>query len=135
MRQSCADTLATEEPDELIAHVRVCGGAGWVTIGSTRKRTGYTTGFFQGRVSVACGPPLTAGVRRLREWKRRNQEWSGGCRHGKEKERLDGSRRIGGTQYGRFGLHQKLRRKAQEGAGRTESKGESVGVQRPVVHY
>ena len=37
MRQSCADTLATEEPDELIAHVRVCGGAGWVTIGSTRK--------------------------------------------------------------------------------------------------
>jgi hypothetical protein len=26
MRQSCADTLATEEPDELIAHVRVCGG-------------------------------------------------------------------------------------------------------------
>jgi len=39
MRQSCADTLATEEPDELIAHVRVCGGAGWVTIGSTRKPT------------------------------------------------------------------------------------------------
>src|ERR671923_295383 len=37
MRQSCADTLATEEPDELIAHVRVCGGACWVTIGSTRK--------------------------------------------------------------------------------------------------
>jgi hypothetical protein len=39
MRQSCADTLATEEPDALIAHVRVCGGAGWVTIGSTRKPT------------------------------------------------------------------------------------------------
>jgi hypothetical protein len=39
MRQSCADTLATEEPDELITHVRVCGGAGWVTIGSTRKPT------------------------------------------------------------------------------------------------
>jgi hypothetical protein len=26
MRQSCAMTLVTEEPDELIAHVRVCGG-------------------------------------------------------------------------------------------------------------
>jgi len=39
MHQSCADTLATEEPDELITHVRVCGGAGWVTIGSTRKPT------------------------------------------------------------------------------------------------
>jgi hypothetical protein len=37
MRQRCADTLATEEPDALIAHVRVCGGAGWVTIGSTRQ--------------------------------------------------------------------------------------------------
>src|SRR5262245_44506043 len=73
--------------------------------------------------------------RRLGEWKRRNQELGGACRHEKEKERLAGSRRIGGTQYGRFGLHQKLRRKAQEGAGRTESKGESVGVQRPVVHY
>src|SRR5262249_31446450 len=63
MRQSCADTLATEEPDELIAHVRVCGGAGRVTVGSTRKRTGHTTGFFSRRMSTACGPPLTAGVR------------------------------------------------------------------------
>ena len=26
-----------EEPYALIAHVRVCGGAGWVTIGSTRQ--------------------------------------------------------------------------------------------------
>ena len=25
MRQSCAETLITEEPDELIAHVRICG--------------------------------------------------------------------------------------------------------------
>ena len=39
MRQSRADTLVTEEPDALIAHVRVCGGAGWVTTGSTRKCT------------------------------------------------------------------------------------------------
>jgi len=37
MRQSGAETLVTEEPYALIAHVRVCGGAGWVTIGSTRK--------------------------------------------------------------------------------------------------
>jgi hypothetical protein len=29
----------TEEPDESITHVRVCGGAGWVTTGSTRKPT------------------------------------------------------------------------------------------------
>jgi hypothetical protein len=28
-----------EEPYALIAHVRVCGGAGWVTIGSTRHLT------------------------------------------------------------------------------------------------
>ena len=37
MCQRRAKTLATEEPDALIAHVRVCGGAGWVTTGSTRK--------------------------------------------------------------------------------------------------
>jgi len=39
MRQSGAATLATEEPEAFIAHVRVCGGAGWVTTGSTRKAT------------------------------------------------------------------------------------------------
>jgi len=39
MRQSGAKTLVTEEPYALIAHVRVCGGAGWVTIGSTRNLT------------------------------------------------------------------------------------------------
>ena len=42
MRQSGAETLVTEEPYALIAHVRVCGGAGWVTTGSTRKRTAKT---------------------------------------------------------------------------------------------
>lgn len=31
--------LVTEEPDELIAHVRVCGGTGWVTAGSTRRHS------------------------------------------------------------------------------------------------
>src|SRR5438128_11679453 len=39
MRQSGAETLVTEEPYAFIAHVRVCGGADWVTIGSTRKPT------------------------------------------------------------------------------------------------
>jgi len=33
------------------------------------ERTGHPAAFFQVRVSVACGPPLTAGVR-LYEWKR-----------------------------------------------------------------
>ena len=36
-----------EEPYALIAHVRVCGGAGWVTTGSTRQATAY---------SVRCAP-------------------------------------------------------------------------------
>src|SRR5437867_4264585 len=48
MRQSCADTLAPEEPDAFITHVRVCGGAGWVTIGSTRKPTPSAYGFRRG---------------------------------------------------------------------------------------
>jgi hypothetical protein len=39
MHQRSAETLAPEEPDAFIAHVRVCGGAGWVTTGSTRKPT------------------------------------------------------------------------------------------------
>ena len=39
MRQSGAETLVTEDPYAFIAHVRVCGGAGWVTTGSTRKPT------------------------------------------------------------------------------------------------
>src|SRR4029450_11298891 len=45
MRQSGAETLVTEEPYALIAHVRVCGGAGWVTTGSPRKPTAYSFGF------------------------------------------------------------------------------------------
>jgi hypothetical protein len=39
MRQRSAETLVTEEPYELIAPVRDCGGAGWATTGSTRKPT------------------------------------------------------------------------------------------------
>jgi len=42
MPQSHAGTLAPEEPDAFIAHVRVCGGAGWVTTGSTRNLTAYS---------------------------------------------------------------------------------------------
>jgi hypothetical protein len=45
MRQSGAETLVTEEPDALIAHVRICGGAGWVTTGSARKLTAHSAGF------------------------------------------------------------------------------------------
>ena len=47
MRQSGAETLVTEEPYAFIAHVRVCGGAGWVTTGSTRKLTGHSVRFSQ----------------------------------------------------------------------------------------
>jgi len=39
MRQSGADTLITEEPDERMVHVRICGGAGRVTAGSTRMHS------------------------------------------------------------------------------------------------
>ena len=52
MRQRHAETLAPEEPNELIAHVRVCGGAEWVTTGSTRKPTAY---------SVRCAPASGGG--------------------------------------------------------------------------
>ncbi len=61
MHQSRAGTLAPEEPDELIAHVRVCGGAGWVTTGSTRKPTPTASA----RVSLRLLARLTAGVRWL----------------------------------------------------------------------
>ncbi len=62
MHQSHAGTLAPEEPDELIAHVRVCGGAGWVTTGSTRKPT--PTAFAPASLRLLAR--LTAGVRRQR---------------------------------------------------------------------
>ncbi len=37
MSQSCSDTLITEEPDELIAHVRIYGADDWIAIVSTRS--------------------------------------------------------------------------------------------------
>jgi hypothetical protein len=52
MRQRHAETLAPEEPDAFIAHVRVCGGAGWVTTGSTRKMTAGSV-----RVCLALSKP------------------------------------------------------------------------------
>jgi len=53
MRQSDGVALITEEPDERIVHVRICGGAGRVTAGSTRMQEGYGSmgrgeGRFQG---------------------------------------------------------------------------------------
>ena len=33
MRQRCVKALVTEEPDELIAHVRICGGPGGKPLG------------------------------------------------------------------------------------------------------
>jgi hypothetical protein len=41
MPEDCKRVAAAlrEEPYALIAHVRVCGGAGWVTTGSTRHLT------------------------------------------------------------------------------------------------
>ena len=47
----------------VMAHVRVCGGAGWVTTGSTRQLTAPSAGLVALRGVVAWGPPLTAGVR------------------------------------------------------------------------
>ncbi|HEV8711635.1 MAG TPA: hypothetical protein VGX03_02260 [Candidatus Binatia bacterium] len=38
MRRRGVETLTTEEPDDLSGHVRLCGGAGWATAGSTRNR-------------------------------------------------------------------------------------------------
>ena len=62
MHQSRAGTLAPEEPDAFIAHVRVCGGAGWVTTGSTRKPTPNS---FRSYVAPAIGrgSPLAFGLR------------------------------------------------------------------------
>ena len=54
-----------EEPHACLAHVRVCGGR----MGNHRlypAADGPHDRFFPTRVSVACGPPLTAGVRLLK---------------------------------------------------------------------
>lgn len=41
MRRSCIKALITEEPDERIVHVRVCGGTGWVTGWFYPEANGY----------------------------------------------------------------------------------------------
>jgi hypothetical protein len=46
--------LVTEEPDERIVHVRICGGPGRVTAGPTRMRPV--------RRAVPCAPPQNAGA-------------------------------------------------------------------------
>ena len=58
MRQSGAETLVTEEPYALIAHVRVCGGGDWVTIGSTRNPTASRF-----RRQVSLGVDMTSDVK------------------------------------------------------------------------
>ena len=52
-------TLVTEEPYAFIAHVRVCGGAGWATACSTRKPTPTASA----RATLRLLARLTAGVR------------------------------------------------------------------------
>ena len=68
MRQSSAETLVTEEPYALIAHVRICGGAGRVTAGPTRKPTRRSARLMPGVGHHGCGRKNHKGtptVRRL----------------------------------------------------------------------
>ena len=60
LRPSRAETLVTEEPYAFIAPVRVCGGAGWVTAGSTRKPTPNS---WSDVGAEAIGRRLTASVK------------------------------------------------------------------------
>jgi hypothetical protein len=66
MRQRGAETLVPEEPYELVAHVRDCGGAGWATTGSTRKLTAHSAGFVVVPGLGGCGPQLSGSVRHTR---------------------------------------------------------------------
>jgi hypothetical protein len=49
MRQSCTEALVTEEPDDRIGHVRICGGSGWATAASTRIAPSEARGVGIGR--------------------------------------------------------------------------------------
>src|SRR5215475_5706873 len=65
MRRSGAETLVTEEPYELIAHIRVCGEASWATTGSTRKSGAGRCGVRHGRRhdrSCDCAASLGVAV-------------------------------------------------------------------------
>jgi hypothetical protein len=55
MRQRGVETLITEEPDDLIGHVRICGGAGWATAGSTRNRIAARLRFLLNLKSLGVG--------------------------------------------------------------------------------
>jgi hypothetical protein len=54
IRQSCAIALVSEEPDELITHVWVCGAGWWLTAGSTRRPTPWIAVAFQALFSGAA---------------------------------------------------------------------------------
>jgi len=65
MRQSGAETLATEEPDAFIAHVRVCGGLAGQPPALPGSRPPPAATFSHAGVGV-WGRRLTASVRRQR---------------------------------------------------------------------
>jgi hypothetical protein len=82
MPQRRAGTLAPEEPDAFIAHVRVCRGAGWVTTGSPTDATSLRSG-------LSALARLTAGVgaenvgKRGEAWSPRSEQSQGvmeGCK-------------------------------------------------------
>ena len=79
-----------EKPDACMAHVRVCGGAGWVTTGSTRQATGHSGHQVTGRSCSAWPEPqlgrsaLHAEIERLHahlnkakhRWLRPEHRWA-----------------------------------------------------------
>jgi len=49
------EAMISEEPDERMVHVRICGGAGRATAGSTRMQEGYCSmGRGEGRSQGPC---------------------------------------------------------------------------------
>jgi hypothetical protein len=74
MRQRGVETLVTEEPYALIAHVRVCGGAGWVTTGSTRKLTASSVRSCVAPASSRSSGPALGGLKSLVLLGRENKE-------------------------------------------------------------
>ena len=75
MRQSRAETLVTEEPYALIAHVWVCGGASRVTAGFTRKPTPYS---FRSASAFGRGSPRAFGAQVQSALKRKRPRRQGG---------------------------------------------------------
>ena len=77
MRQSSAETLVTEEPYELIAHVRICGGAGRVTAGPTRKPTRRSARLMPGVCAVHAVMLGSESLLSRCTWSRRTREAQG----------------------------------------------------------